>query len=73
MSRFNYTRRDFLKTVGLGAAALALPKGLFTAETDVDRPFDSPFDSAQGMAQDRPNILWNLSEDISPDLVGIRS
>ncbi len=57
MSRFNYTRRDFLKTVGLGAAALALPKGLFTAETDVDRP----------------NILWNLSEDITPDLVGIRS
>jgi len=57
MKKLSYTRRGFLKTVGVGAAALALPMGLFTAETDVDRP----------------NILWILSEDISPDLVGIRS
>jgi len=45
-------RRNFLRAVGLGAAAMAIPKGLFAAKTD----------------KDRPNILWILSEDISPDL-----
>ena len=64
MSKLSYTRRGFLKTMGLGTAALALPGGLFTAETDVDRPFRS----ASRRTQDRPNILWILSEDISPDL-----
>ncbi|UCH63470.1 MAG: sulfatase [Fidelibacterota bacterium] len=52
MNKLSYTRRDFLKTASFGAAALALPVGLFTAETNVDKP----------------NILWILSEDISPDL-----
>jgi N-sulfoglucosamine sulfohydrolase len=55
-------RRDFLKSVGLGAAAMASPTRLLAVETD----------------QDRPNILWILSEDISPDLscygtAGVRS
>ncbi|MHC4541974.1 MAG: sulfatase family protein, partial [Planctomycetota bacterium] len=45
-------RRDFLKAAGLGAAAVALPRALFAAETPGNRP----------------NILWILSEDISPDL-----
>ncbi len=46
------TRRDFLKAAGLGAVATAIPKQLFAGET----------------AKNRPNILWVLSEDISPDL-----
>lgn len=28
MSKLSYSRRDFLKTVGVGAAALALPGGI---------------------------------------------
>jgi len=44
-------RRDFLRTVGLGAAA-AMAKTLPAAQSE----------------NDRPNILWILSEDISPDL-----
>ena len=44
-------RRDFLRTVGLGAAA-AMAKTLTAAQSE----------------NDRPNILWILSEDISPDL-----
>ena len=47
-----HNRRDFLKALGLGAAAIATPGRLF-AEQKQDR---------------RPNILWILSEDISPDL-----
>lgn len=45
-------RRDFLRTVGVGAAAMAMPARLVAGETP----------------QDKPNILWILSEDISPDL-----
>ena len=45
-------RRDFLKTVGLGAAAMAMQRTLLAAQKN----------------NDRPNILWILSEDISPDL-----
>jgi len=47
-----HNRRDFLKAAGLGAAMTALPGGLFAAEA----------------TKNRPNILWILSEDISPDL-----
>ncbi len=47
-----HSRRDFLKALGLGAAVMAAPGGLF----------------AEQMADSRPNILWILSEDISPDL-----
>jgi len=47
-------RRDLLRNIGLGAAAMALPGCVSTA-----RLFEG---------KDRPNILWILSEDISPDL-----
>jgi len=49
-------RRDFLKGVSLGAAALALPQGVLGGKATADQP-DS-----------RPNILWISTEDISPDL-----
>jgi arylsulfatase A-like enzyme len=45
-------RRDFLKAIGLGAAAVAMPDRLFAGQA----------------GGSRPNILWILSEDISPDL-----
>jgi len=47
-----HNRRDFLKAVGLGAAAVAVPERLF----------------ARQAGGTRPNILWILSEDISPEL-----
>ena len=50
------SRRDFLKTVGLGTAALALPRRMFAGKAAADTP--AP----------RPNILWISAEDISPDL-----
>ena len=45
-------RRDFIKTVGAGTVGLALPTRLL----------------AEKAGSDRPNIMWILSEDISPDL-----
>lgn len=47
-----HNRRDFLRVMGMGAAAMAMPSGL----------------SANQTARNRPNILWILSEDISPEL-----
>ncbi len=47
-------RRDFLKGVGLGTASLTLAGCVSTSQFF--------------QAKDRPNILWILSEDISPDL-----
>jgi len=47
-----HNRRDFLKAFGLGAVAFAIPNKLF----------------ADQAGSNRPNILWVLSEDISPDL-----
>ncbi|MHC4889138.1 MAG: sulfatase-like hydrolase/transferase [Planctomycetota bacterium] len=47
-------RRDFLKGVGVGTAAMALQGCVSTAML---------FEGREG-----PNILWILSEDISPDL-----
>ena len=52
MSKHDYTRRSFLRAIGIGAATMAAPGRLF-AEQKQDR---------------RPNILWILSEDISPEL-----
>jgi len=49
-------RRDFLKTVGLGAAALALPQGVLGDKVTAGNP------------DNRPNILWISTEDINPDL-----
>ena len=48
-------RRDFLKTIGISAVSLTLP-GCTNASGQ-----------AAGKGT-RPNILWILSEDISPDL-----
>jgi len=45
-------RRDFLKVAGLTAAAMIMPRKV----------------CGQTEPKDRPNILWILSEDISPDL-----
>ena len=45
-------RRDFLRTVGFGAAAMPLAKRLTAAEGD----------------STRPNILWIMAEDVCPDL-----
>ena len=47
-----YNRRDFLKAAGLAAASAAMPRSLDAAAAE----------------QPRPNILWILSEDISPEL-----
>ena len=53
MKRHN--RRDFLKAIGIGVVSLTLP---------------GCTNGSQGAASkdSRPNILWILSEDISPDL-----
>jgi len=48
----SYTRRDFLKTIGLGASVLAM----------------QDYSWAWAELQKRPNILWLISEDTSPDL-----
>ena len=48
MSTLDYTRRDFLKGIGLGAAAMAVPRGLFAAEA----------------SKDKPNIILILADDI---------
>ena len=47
-----YKRRDFLKAMGLGTAAVAVPCKLFAGQAGASIP----------------NILWILSEDISPEL-----
>jgi N-sulfoglucosamine sulfohydrolase len=47
-------RRDFLKGVGLGSVSLTLSGCVSAAKLFEEK--------------DRPNILWILSEDISPDL-----
>jgi len=57
MSNPHYTRRSFLKAAGLGAASLAMPRCASASEKRAGKT-----------AKDRPNILWILSEDISPDL-----
>jgi arylsulfatase A-like enzyme len=43
------TRREFLKSLGMGAAALALPRGLWSAEP----------------AGDKPNIIVIMADDVS--------
>lgn len=38
MSTHNYTRRDFLKVIGLGAAAMAMPRWLNAAKSSTNKP-----------------------------------
>jgi len=57
-------RRDFLKTVGCGTAA-ALLSG---CATDPRRAARQAARTEMLKAQNRPNILWLISEDTSPDL-----
>jgi len=49
-------RREFLKAVGIGAAAVAVPRRAYAAAR------------AAGKDRRRPNILWISAEDISPTL-----
>ena len=51
----NYTRRNFLKAVGLGAAALGMPAYLSAAEKDIAR-------------KTRPNVLFIAVDDLRPQL-----
>ncbi len=57
-------RRDFLKTVGCGTVA-ALFSG---CETDRKHAAQKAARAQLLKAQHRPNILWLISEDTSPDL-----
>ncbi|MBT3198569.1 MAG: sulfatase-like hydrolase/transferase [Phycisphaerales bacterium] len=50
MALMTGSRRAFLQSVGLGAAALAIPGAI----------------SARAKSSDRPNILWLVSEDNGP-------
>jgi len=55
MSTLNYTRREFLKAVGLGAAALAGPASLFAAQ------------KRKGGSK-KPNVLFIVVDDLRPQL-----
>jgi arylsulfatase A-like enzyme len=55
MSEFNYTRRDFLKGMGLGAAGLAMPASVFAAEKKVG-------------GVKRPNVLFIVVDDLRPQV-----
>ena len=61
MDTLDYARRDFLKTVGLAAAALAVPGCLSASEQFAGK---HPVDKQAP----QPNILWISTEDINPDL-----
>ena len=56
-------RRDFLKTIGCGTAAL-----LAGCATDPKEAARKAARARMKEAQGRPNILWLISEDTSPDL-----
>lgn len=56
-------RRDFLRTVGCGTAAL-----LAGCATDPKRATRKAAQLRISQAANRPNILWLISEDTSPDL-----
>ena len=57
-------RRDFLKTVGCGAAAAILPGCAENARHTAQRKARQALLSRA----DRPNILWLISEDTCPDM-----
>ena len=50
------TRRQFLTTAGMGAAALAVPQFAYSAMV--------------GDKREKPNIILIMSDDVSPDLYG---
>lgn len=56
-------RRDFLKTIGCGTAAL-----LAGCETNTKQTARNVARQRLLMARGRPNIVWLISEDTSPDL-----
>lgn len=53
MSKLSYTRRDFLKAAGLGAAALAIPGGMSAFKRLSSR-----------RPQNRPNFVFILVDDL---------
>lgn len=55
MGIFNYTRRDFLKAMGLGATALAMQGPLFTGESNA-------------AGNKRHNVLFIAVDDLRPQL-----
>ena len=55
MNTANYTRRNFLKAMGLGAATMAMPSCVFAAKG-----------SAAG--DKRPNVLFIAVDDLRPQL-----
>ncbi len=64
MSMSSDSRRSFLKGIGVGAAALALKSvGLGAAA-----PAASSATDADKSDENRPNVVWLISEDTSPDL-----
>ena len=64
MKHVNQTRRSFLKTIGLGAAAMAVSRVTRGAEgrTDAKPPFDSAQDK-QAARRDTPNIIIIFTDD----------
>jgi len=56
MARREIRRREFLKAVGLGTAAVLAPRGVCSAA------------GVGGKGARRPNIVWISTEDISPTL-----
>lgn len=53
MDTCNYTRRDFLKAAGLGAAAMALPGCMNTSNR-----------FANGKSSQKPNIIFIMADDL---------
>ena len=56
-------RRDFLRVAGFAAATMTMPRTVCGQTKTKDRPA-----YPEACPSGRPNILWILSEDISPDL-----
>jgi len=57
MSVQNYTRRDFLKAVGMGAAVLAMPGCMSGSQSSAGKP-------------KRPNIILMMADDMGFSDIG---